>query len=214
MSTLQAPVDCRTELDPSLQLLIETRLDILDRILVGRVSRGDRMSILGEVESQIEELVSQKDAATLSRADLLEILGRIDPPEAYIPDDLDERESRMTRRRYVAMPLVRVRAAVTPAAPPSRTGLIGGILGLTTLGMMFLIGLISLGTAMLFESEAVFFIGLFLASVIGITGGVAALILGIMGRHQGALAIIGIVSGTLSFLASLCLPVLAILIIN
>jgi|GEM_PF-1745823 len=214
MSTLQAPVDCRTELDPSLQLLVETRLDILDRILVGRVSRGDRMSILGEVESQIEELVAQKDAATLSRADLLEILGRIDPPEAYIPDDLDERESRMTRRRYVAMPLVRVRPAEAPAARPSRTGMIGGILGSASLVMLLLLGALALGAGMLLESEPVFFIGLFLASVVGITGGVAALILGIVGRHQGALAIIGIVSGTLSFLASLCLPVLAILIIN
>ncbi len=214
MSTLQAPVDAETELEPCLRILIETRLDILDRILLGRVSRGDRLSILREVELQIEELVLQKDQSTMTRADLLEILGRIDPPEAYLPDDLEEYEPRSARRRYVAAPLLRVRPAPTPAPKPSRTGMLGGILGLSSLVVLFLLSALSLGAAMLLESEPVFFIGLFLASVLGVTGGVASLILGIIGRNQGALAIIGIVSGTFSIIASLCFPILAFLIIS
>ena len=39
------------QLSESLQILIDSRLDTIDRMLLGRVSRQDRLAIVREVES-------------------------------------------------------------------------------------------------------------------------------------------------------------------
>ena len=44
------------QLSDSLQALIDSRLDTVDRMLLGRLSRQDRLAIVREVESQIHEL--------------------------------------------------------------------------------------------------------------------------------------------------------------
>ena len=47
-----------TQVSESLQSLIDSRLDTIDRMLLSRLSRQDRLAIVREVESQIPITVS------------------------------------------------------------------------------------------------------------------------------------------------------------
>lgn len=69
-----------------LQSLIDIRLDTIDRILLGRIPRADRIAIVEEVSNQIEEMLARKEKDQPDREDILEVLGRLDPPEAYLPE--------------------------------------------------------------------------------------------------------------------------------
>jgi hypothetical protein len=71
----------------SLQTLIDCRLDTIDRILLGRLPRSERVEIAREVESQIFELLGERNSDELTREDVLAVLARLDPPEAYLPDE-------------------------------------------------------------------------------------------------------------------------------
>jgi hypothetical protein len=81
----------------ALRAMIDSRLDTIDRILMGRVPRQDRLAIVREVESQIEELLQERSKEELSRDDVLEVLARLDPPEAYLPDDSDVEPASVAR---------------------------------------------------------------------------------------------------------------------
>lgn len=73
-----------TELAPSIQKLIDARLDNIDRALLSTdISRYERRQIVCAVEDQIQELVSRIDRDEPSREDILRILASLDPPEAY-----------------------------------------------------------------------------------------------------------------------------------
>lgn len=77
------------QISESLQTLIDSRLDTIDRMLLGRLSRQERLAIVTEVESQIHELLHANDADELTREGVLAVLARLDPPEAFIPDEID-----------------------------------------------------------------------------------------------------------------------------
>ena len=73
-----------TELAPSLQKLVDARLDNIDRALLSTdVSRYERRQIVSAVEDQIQELVARIHREEPSREDILRILASLDPPEAY-----------------------------------------------------------------------------------------------------------------------------------
>ena len=73
-----------TELAPSLQRLVDARLDNIDRALLSTdISRYERRQIVSAVEDQIQELVARIDKDEPSREDLFRILASLDPPEAY-----------------------------------------------------------------------------------------------------------------------------------
>ncbi len=78
-------------LSETLQSLVDARLDTIDRMLLGRVNRHDRLAIVREVESQIFDLLQGRDPGPLDRDDVLAVLARLDPPEAYLPEDIDRR---------------------------------------------------------------------------------------------------------------------------
>ena len=90
--------DQRIYLSESLQCLIDSRLDTIERMLLGRVARAERLAIVREVESQIHELLSERETDELSREDVLSVLARLDPPEAYLPEE----DSPLIRRRRPA----------------------------------------------------------------------------------------------------------------
>lgn len=78
----------RAELNPQSQALIDTRLEAVDLILQqAKLSWSERRNIVGEVESQIYELLSRRSLHP-GEKDVLAILASIDPPEAYIPEEL------------------------------------------------------------------------------------------------------------------------------
>ena len=83
------------QLTESLQALIDTRLDTIDRMLLESVARQDRLAIVRDVETQVYELLQERGTEELDREDVLAVLGRLDPPEAYLPEE--------TRRESVSV---------------------------------------------------------------------------------------------------------------
>ncbi len=114
-------------LPESLQALVDSRLDTIDRMLMGRVPRQDRLSIVREVEAQVFELIQERDAEELSREDVLAVLARLDPPEAYLPEEtgVEPRSPRVTSRPHAVQP---VRTGNLKVAKVS------GIVGLLSIG--------------------------------------------------------------------------------
>ncbi len=77
------------ELNPQLRRLIDARLEAIDRILShGQVSWSERRSIVGEVETQIYELLARHSPQP-QEEDVLTILASLDPPESYLPEQAD-----------------------------------------------------------------------------------------------------------------------------
>jgi hypothetical protein len=78
----------KTDLTDPLQRLIDERLDTIDRVLLmAGVARDERRTTVAEVESQIHEMLAQSAPAGPQRGDVLAVLARLDPPEAYVPED-------------------------------------------------------------------------------------------------------------------------------
>ena len=74
-------------LSPLLQRLVDERLDGIDRALRQAGSgRAERGQIVDEVERQLWEMLPDSAAAP-TRRDVLAALAKLDPPEAYLPDD-------------------------------------------------------------------------------------------------------------------------------
>jgi hypothetical protein len=70
-----------------IQRMIDCRLDTLDRLLIGSgVSRAERVDVVQSVEDQIHELVDRKSNGEPTREVVVEVLGELDPPEAYVQD--------------------------------------------------------------------------------------------------------------------------------
>jgi len=80
-----------TELNSDLRILIDARLEAVDGFLLhAQVGWSERRSIVGEVETQIYELLSRRSSLP-GEEDVQAVLASVDPPEAYIPDELRDR---------------------------------------------------------------------------------------------------------------------------
>ena len=118
------------ELAPSLQRLIDSRLDNIDRALMGSdLSRYERRQIVSSVEDQIHEMIDRLGKEEPSREDILRILGSLDPPEAYgngdaVPSYVLERG--IERKSPIA---------ASPATPPRVSPL--AIISLVLAGLAF-----------------------------------------------------------------------------
>ena len=122
----------RIHLSESLQSLVDSRLDTIERMFLGRVSRAERMAIVREVDSQIHELLGERDADDFSREDVLAVLARLDPPEAYLPEEGPTDSP------------ARAHGPIRSAARPVRNGntrvaRTSGILGITSLSSTVLL---------------------------------------------------------------------------
>src|SRR5262249_42118102 len=116
----------------STQHLIDSRLDTIDRMLLGRVPRQERIEIVREVEAQIFEQLHERGADEWSRDDVLDVLGRLDPPEAYLPEE--EAELGAVRSRISSGPQAGRRSPV--GRGDSRAGKVSGILGLVAMSLL------------------------------------------------------------------------------
>lgn len=173
------------------QQVIEARLDTIDRMLVGRVPRADRAAIVREVESQIQELLAQRDTEAITREDVLDVLRRLDPPEAYLPDLPDDSQPAPLRG-----PVHRPALGPAIARPTAGSeGKLGGIFGLCSLGLLLFTPVVCVLAALL-ESQALLFVGLLGIALLGLASGITALVLSIRGRRQGVLPILGIIAGS------------------
>jgi hypothetical protein len=78
------------ELNPDMRTLIDARLDAIDLVLIrAQMAWSERRNIVGEVETQIFELLARKSPAP-TREDVQAVLDSLDPPEAWIPEALRE----------------------------------------------------------------------------------------------------------------------------
>jgi hypothetical protein len=184
-------------LSDALQTLIDARLDTIDRMLLGRVPRPDRLAIVREVESQVFERLHERDVDRLTREDVLGVLARLDPPEAYLPDD----EGDPPAGRAAA------RVPFHPSAPPARSrtataARASGIIGLSSAVMVLLSPLLFL-LAEVSGSEAIALLLLCAAATTMLTTGLLAVVLGILSRRAGAWSVVGMVAGGISLLISL-----------
>jgi hypothetical protein len=179
----------------SLQLLIDSRLDTIDRMLLGRLSRQDRQAIVREVESQIHELIQASDADELTREDVLAVLARLDPPEAYLPDE-NEGEPVSVHRTIP----VRAQRPVVNGDP--RVGRASGILGVVAIALLLLLPVSYFIAVAAGSNELLFVLGggtlvlVFVAAAVG-------LVLGVVSRNSGVWAVVGIVTSVLAPLLSL-----------
>jgi hypothetical protein len=191
-------------LSEACQSLIDARLDTIDRMLMGRVPRSDRTAIVGEIESQIHELLAGYDSETISREDVLEVLRRLDPPEAYLTSEEDH-ENLSRPRQSLADSSRRTSQREITRLQGNTAGRFGGIAGMSSL-ISVLFGLpMGWVAAASLDSIIILYSIIFLTGFLGFAGSIAGLILSIRGRNQGVLPIIGIVTSVIALL--ICMTV-------
>jgi hypothetical protein len=195
------------DLSRSTQHLIDSRLDTIDRMLLGRVSRQERLEIVREVEAQIFEQLHERGAEEPTREDVLAVLGRLDPPEAYLPDEAGEPgpvRSRSTAPRGVQAP---------PARPGHlRAAKVSGILSLVAIGLVLLGCPAALGLAILTRSELVYLLVGGGTIALSFIGSFVAITLAGYSRMTSAWAVVGLVNGILTLLSGLCLTAFALFV--
>jgi hypothetical protein len=191
------------QISECLQVLIDSRLDTIDRMLLGRLSRQDRLGIVREVESQIHELLEECDTEELTREDVLGVLARLDPPEAYIPDEIEG-------ERVSAQATNSVRTQRTKLKSHPKAGLASGLLGLAALALMLLMPMVYLiGVAM--ESSVIAIVLLGGNLLLMFSASVVSFALGIYARKSGPWAVVGIATSALAVFLSLAILLVAIL---
>jgi VIT1/CCC1 family predicted Fe2+/Mn2+ transporter len=176
-------------LTDALQTLVDARLDTIDRMLLGRVNRQDRLAIVREVESQIFDLLQGRDGESLDRDDVLAVLARLDPPEAYLPDDESTAEGRPTRISAAPRSLT----TASRNAPSERIDLASGILGIISVAIGILTGM---ATFVLAELVIAIIPLVFIVSLL-------AVVFAAKVRLRGAWAIVGMVTGIMTMFACL-----------
>ncbi|MEW4569082.1 hypothetical protein AB1L88_14555 [Tautonia sp. JC769] len=178
-------------LDASLQGLIDARLDTIDRMLVGRVPRADRLAIAREVEAQIFDQLAGQAPDGIGRDEVLAVLGRLDPPEAYLPEDGE------------AGPVVSGPTGMRVPPRPiqaRRSGQASGIVGIVALVVTALGTVLSLPVAELFGSRLILFAGFFGFGFVGLCAGGTAVVLAAFARLRDGWSICGLVTGLLTIL--------------
>jgi hypothetical protein len=190
----------------SVQTLIDSRLDTIDRMLLGRLSRQDRLAIVREVESQIHELIQARDADELTREHVLAVLARLDPPEAYLPDETEGDAERVSMHKTFA-----ARTAQPEIKGDVKVGRASGILGLAAIVLLMLLP-VTYTIAIALKSELAFIVlgggNLLLVGVAAALG----LVLGVVARKSRAWAIVGIVTSVLAPVLALAILAFALLL--
>jgi hypothetical protein len=122
---------------------------------------------------------------------MLAVLGRLDPPEAYMPDDSANVGGTVKK------------ATPTPSQHESlsrnaKLGRASGVLGTTAIALLLLGLPLTYGIAVLFNSQATLFV-LGGGSALLVFGSASVgLVFGLVARHSGTGAIVGIVTSMLA----------------
>jgi hypothetical protein len=198
-----------TELSRSTQHLIDSRLDTIDRMLLGRVSRQERIEIVREVEAQIFEQLHERGADEFSRDDVLAVLGRLDPPEAYLPEVEGDAGPVPVRTRLSPAPRAGHTQPVRRGDP--RIAKVSGILGLVSLACLMLVPLSYIIAALLNE-EIIFYVLGGAALVLPLIASVLGIVLAIYSRMSSVWAVIGVTTAALSIFGSFSLVILVVLL--
>jgi hypothetical protein len=181
--------------------LIDARLEAVERALIGRLSRSERLDIVGEVESRIDELLRERCGSGIepTREDVLAVLARLDPPEAYLDFESGEETRQPSFERAMNRP---GSATFVNDDKLKRRSLYGGICGIV--GVVF--ALISPGFILLsVNTNSAFFLYFGFGGCVFtcMTMGAAAIVLSAMGELRSGWSIAGLVLGVISALLSL-----------
>lgn len=179
----------------TLQLLVDARLDTIDRMLIGWTPRQERLSIVREVESQVLELLHERDVEALTREDVLSVLARLDPPEAYLPSEEEDPDT----GRVAARTPIPARSSISRSARYARTS---GIVGLAAVALVLLSPLVFI-LAELSNSEPIAFLLLGGDIVVTMVTSFAAIVIGIVGRRGGGWSAVGLIAGGFGVFCSL-----------
>ena len=155
-----------TELAPSLQKMVDARLDNIDRALLSTdITRYERRQIVSAVEDQIQELVARINRQEPSREDIIRILASLDPPEVYGSGSMQPSVEHESQREFNRL----ARSQSAPSIEPR-----GNILAIVS---------VTLAAASLMAIPSVFVISIF-AFIISAILSMAALICGIVALCQ------------------------------
>jgi len=188
--------------------LIDARLDTIDRMLLGQVPRSDRHAILREVESQIEELLAERDTSTLTREDILEILAKLDPPEAYMPERIEGDSSKDQHRINAGKTKKEIPLAQNPTTSASQLPFIGAIIGIAGVVLSLTVSPLSLALALILDQGGIFFATTGFVSLVSLTGGIFGLAISIFTRGKGSWPFIGTLAASMSILLAVVMPVI------
>ncbi len=196
MMVAQAP------LAEALRTLIDARLDTIDRMLLGRVSRQDRLDIVREVELQVLDQLGDRDAATLGREDVLAVLARLDPPEAYLPE---EGPAAQAAPRPAARASARPEARLTGPPTGRLVPRIGGLLGIgSVLAVALAIAAFWIEQELVSaRNEEYWDAFCFLLLLVAICSGIVGVVLTGWARLRSPMAVAGLVTGTIGITSSL-----------
>lgn len=184
--------------------LIDARLDAIDRALLGRVSRAERLDVVGEVESRIGELLHARcGSSEPSREDVLAALAQLDPPEAYLGDDDEafERPRGFVGGRPGGL------GGVREGGGREWYGQVSGVSG----GIALLLGLmmpVIYFLALAAGSEVVLLGGWALVGLMWLAASTTAIVLAAVSRMTGAWSVVGLTLGIVSGLPVLVTPFL------
>ncbi len=183
-------------LTDSMQALIDARLDTIDRMLLGRVHRQDRLAIVREVELQIHDLLGERDADDLDREGVLAVLARLDPPEAYLPDEAVDGPGTPRVAATTARPSPSRRPAGAGAGE-GRITRVGGILGMIAFGLVLVAPMLWI-LVELTDSEVLAYLGFAVLIFLVSASGIAAVTLAIYARLRDSWAVVGLLLGVIS----------------
>jgi hypothetical protein len=196
-----------THIPASIQPLIDSRLDTIDRMLLGRLPRAERLEIVREVESQIFELLAERTGDEPSREDILAVLGRLDPPEAYLPDELQDHAA---PRRDAAYPRPAAARNADTSSPPASAS---AVISLAVLLILLILFPLTIGLANFVPGNApvilTFWYGL---TLIAFSGSVTAIVLAAKARLRGSWAVAGLVLGIFALLGTLAFAILGMML--
>ncbi|WP_165249748.1 hypothetical protein [Paludisphaera soli] len=179
----------------SARILIDARLDAIDRALLGRVSRAERLDVVGEVESRIDELLQGRvgSGREASRDDVLAVLSRLDPPEAYLGDEAVEPHRDPFAGRPTSAPRV-VAAERDGTSPIARASAILGGAALASFAFLP----IGYGVAVGLGSETFLFAVWGLVGLFMLLGGTVAVVLASFGGVERPASLVGLICGILA----------------
>lgn len=181
-------------LTESASTLIDSRLDTIERMLLGRVPRADRLAIVKDVEAQIHEQLQESDVEEIDREAVLTVLARLDPPEAYLPEE-GELEPVDTRITVAPRPPRYGRSSPEPTIGRA-SGIVGIVALVSWLGFPF-----SYLLMFVVQSEFLLFLGWGICFLLTFVGGIVGLVLGLCARPKRVWSITGMVTGGVAIVA-------------
>ena len=188
-------------LAPALQALIDLRLDTIDRLLLNHLPRQDRVNIVSEVEAQIFELLGETGGEEPTRDEVLAVLARLDPPEAYVPEDATVLE-RPTAQREPVRSIRGQQSATSNQQSRRREGRAaktGFILGLVSLSFILIVPAAYVAAAML-ESVELVILGLLLTGSTMFVTGVLGMIFSVYSGLRGPWSVTGLITSAVALL--------------